>query len=152
MLLNIKFVFGFLCKIFPETFFHSKKNSARYHKRTWDFMDSTRYSCQIFMWLKFSRQIFEKKNPKKKTNFMKNCAVRADSFFSPMRTDRRTDTWRSWTTFRNFANVSKIQDLRKSRCIMDQATESDNGHNLSKVFSYSSPRYLVSAEHGTSNW
>ena len=43
---------------------HSKKNSARYdrwdHKCTKGFLYNTRYSCQIFIKLEFSRQIFKK--------------------------------------------------------------------------------------------
>jgi hypothetical protein len=51
--------------IFSTTFVwknsHSKNNLVRYyHKRTWVFTYSTRYSCQILMKLEFSRQIFEK--------------------------------------------------------------------------------------------
>jgi hypothetical protein len=51
--------FDFLYNLVWNTYF-SKKNCARYHqKSTLVFMQSTRYSCQISIKNKFSRQIFE---------------------------------------------------------------------------------------------
>ena len=49
--------------IFSTTFvwdIYHKKNSSRYHKCMYVFMQSTRYSCRILIKLEFSRHIFEK--------------------------------------------------------------------------------------------
>jgi hypothetical protein len=60
-LLNIKYMFWFFYTSFVRNLSHSKKNSARcYHKRTYVFLWSTHYSCQILMQLEFPREIFEK--------------------------------------------------------------------------------------------
>jgi len=63
------------------------KDSARYNqKRTYVFMCSARYSCQILVKLVFSSQIFEKSSNVK---FMKIRPVRAGF----LHLDRQT--WRS---------------------------------------------------------
>jgi len=83
-----------MCVLFlPETFVwnvsQSKKNSARYYKRTGACMYSTRYSCQIWTNLEFSRQIFQKSS-NRRTKFHKNPSS-GSRRFTCGRTDRQTD-------------------------------------------------------------
>jgi len=67
---------------------HSKENSARcYNKCTQVFVQSTRYSWQIWIKIENFRQIFEKNTLI--WNFMKTCPAGAESFNA----DRQT--WRS---------------------------------------------------------
>jgi hypothetical protein len=78
---------------------HSKNIWAiYYHKRASVFMWSTRYSCQIFMKLEFSRQIFEKSRT---SIFMKICPAGPEIFHA----DGQTDTTKLIVTFRHFANA-----------------------------------------------
>jgi len=70
---------------------HSKKNFARYYRKyTQVFMQSTRYSCQILIKLKFSRQIF-KKYSNIKFNENPSGGNRAVPSGRAEKTDRQTD-------------------------------------------------------------
>jgi hypothetical protein len=70
---------------------HSKKNLARYcHKCENVFIQTTRYSCQILIKLKFSRQLIEKEA--QMSRFIKIRLVEAELFFADRRTDRRDET------------------------------------------------------------
>jgi hypothetical protein len=85
--LSIKCVLIFSA-IFFCNFSHSKKKWARvYQKYKQVFLQITRYSCQIFMKLEFSRLIFEKKH--QTTNFMKTLPVGAGVFHE----NRWMDGW-----------------------------------------------------------
>jgi hypothetical protein len=70
---------------------HSKKNSAKYFRKCRNvFTWITRYSCQLFMKLEFSEQIFKKYLNIK---FNINPSVGAELFHAELQ--RQTDTWRS---------------------------------------------------------
>jgi len=87
---------------FVRKVYCSKKNSAiYYHTCALVFMWSTRYSCQTFMKLEFSGQIFEKSS---NTKCNKNPPIlRAELFHVHRHTDG--DTTKLIVDFRNFANA-----------------------------------------------
>ena len=68
--LKIKHVVLSFSTTFVRNIFHSKKNSARYHKWKQVFMWSSRYACQILNKPELPQQIFEKKYTQIQ-NFMK---------------------------------------------------------------------------------
>ena len=96
---------------FERNISHSKNNSARYcHKQTFDFVQTTRYSCQLSVQLSYSRQFFEK------CSNIKFHEVRPveDELF--MRTDgRTTDMNKVIGVFRKFANSPKNMNMRCQR-------------------------------------
>ena len=58
--LNIKLCFDFLHNFSWRISHYKKKWAKYYHKSTYIFMSSTRYSCQIWIKLEYSWQILEK--------------------------------------------------------------------------------------------
>jgi len=100
-LLNIKCIFYFLCN-FVRNISHSRNYRARYyHKYTSVFMWSVRYSCQIWMKLEYSRQVFEKYVNIK---FYENSS--SESLGFSMRTGGQTYmTKLIVVAYRNFANA-----------------------------------------------
>jgi hypothetical protein len=67
---------------------HYKKKSARYHKFTYVFKSSTRYSCQILTKLQYSRQTLEKSSDIK---FHENSSIGSGVFHADGRTDRHEE-------------------------------------------------------------
>jgi hypothetical protein len=102
---------------FSTTFIQniSHSNSASYyHICTQVFMQSTRYTRQVFITVEFSRQVFEK-TLKYQISWK---SFQLEPSYS-MRTDGRTGMTKLLVGFRNFANASKkphdlpLRDLQK---------------------------------------
>jgi len=104
---------------------HSKENSARYHKCTQIFMQSTRYSCHILIKLEFSRQIFGKysnikfhENP---SSMSRN--VHCGWTHTDRQTERRTNMMDLRVAFHNFANAPNKAWIHYSQiCISGMKT------------------------------
>jgi hypothetical protein len=83
-----------------------KMNSSQYYNKfVYVSMKSTRYYCQIFIKLEFSRRVFEKYSNK---NFMKIRAVEAEF----KNGDRQKDEWANMkpiVVFRNSLTASNIR-------------------------------------------
>jgi len=100
MFLNIKCV----CLIFSANFVrnisHSEKNSpSYYHKCSYVFIRSARFSCQVSVNLEFSWQFFDRYSK----HFMKIRPVGAELFH--VERDRQTNTTKLIVSFRTLANV-----------------------------------------------
>jgi len=84
---------------------HSKKKWARCNQKCiLVFIQSTGYSCQVFIKREFSWQIFKKI---RMTNFMNICPLGAKLFPADRRTKGQTDMTMLIVAFRNFANACK---------------------------------------------
>jgi hypothetical protein len=95
---------------FARNISRTKKNSVRYyHKCTRDFAWSTRYSCQILMQLKYSRQIIKWHIKCHETPLSGSGVVACErtDWRRNGRTDRKTYVTKLIVAFRNFANVPK---------------------------------------------
>jgi len=93
---------------FSRNISHSKNNWAIYDQNTFSpFMSSTRYPCQIFTKLEFSRPIFEKcSNIKFPENpFIVSRIVPCGE--TDGQTDRQTYMAKLIVSFRNFSNEPK---------------------------------------------
>jgi hypothetical protein len=115
---RIKVIEHKMCFDFPYNFclkqFHSKKNSARYHKCTSVFMWSTRYSCYILMKLEFSRQICEECSCMKFHKYPSSGSRVVPCGRTDVRTDGRDEAESSF--FCKFANVCRIKVQENGSC------------------------------------